>query len=472
VRQLAPSCNRRDLSRLLQLVELAYGYQPTASLRATDFVNYVSTERVSDPTADPVRVMTVHQAKGLEFDIVVLPELEASLTGQTASFVAGAPAPTKPIDRVCRYRNSDIQKLLPSEWQKVFIEATRREVTETLCELYVSVTRPIHALHMIIPPDAGKEKKTLGGLLCAALANGGPREPEKILYKHGDPQWYLQVPADGSSRILAGSAAGESRPLEIRLAPMPDGRRRGLERAAPSGLEGGPKVKLAHVLRTGNKAFEQIDWLDDGVPQEATLLRVANELGASGLDVDQVLEQFYHMLRTPQIKAILSRGSYQPPTALPFEPHIAAELAAAPLRLEVCNERRFAVRQQNRILSGSIDRLTLMYDGQRLVAADILDYKTDAVASEPIKNDSQSKGKRRAALPEGIESNPPVLEADALAAKVEFYRGQLEAYRPAVATLYGLSSDRISARLLMLGPGVVCDVKQPRTKQRKESVPK
>ena len=70
------SCDRRDQSRLQQLVELAYEYQPASTLRTDDFVRLVEQRQVADPSSADVRVMTIHQAKGLEFDIVVLPELD------------------------------------------------------------------------------------------------------------------------------------------------------------------------------------------------------------------------------------------------------------------------------------------------------------------------------------------------------------------------------------------------------------
>ena len=87
---LEPSCDRRDRSRLEQLVESGYAYEQFATLRTSDFLRYVELERVADPTAAHVRVMTVHQAKGLQFDIVVLADLDAKLVGQTGRVRRGA----------------------------------------------------------------------------------------------------------------------------------------------------------------------------------------------------------------------------------------------------------------------------------------------------------------------------------------------------------------------------------------------
>ena len=90
----------------------AYRYEPAATGRADDFVRLVSQRRVEDPSSALVRVMTVHQAKGLQFDIVVLPELDNKLTGQSPKLVVGRPRPTAEIERVCRYTNQRVQRLL------------------------------------------------------------------------------------------------------------------------------------------------------------------------------------------------------------------------------------------------------------------------------------------------------------------------------------------------------------------------
>jgi ATP-dependent exoDNAse (exonuclease V) beta subunit len=447
VREMADSVNQRDLSRLNQLVELAYGYEPTATLRTTDFVNYVESERVSDPTSDHVRVMTIHQAKGLQFDVVVLADLDSNLIRQRNAFVTGHSDPTLPVNRVCPYRNTRIQSLLPDDLRQMFRRATHRAVTESLCVLYVALTRAVHALHLIISPSKegssskeGKQKlpKSAAGLLRAALTDGRPIPPTTTLFEEGDDEWFVQSNRD---RPTAARQV-DAEPLEVRLAGRTDGRTRGLERATPSGREGGTRVQLANVLRLGNERalergtlihawFEQIRWLDEGRPDETVLRRIAAEIGVTGLNVDEQIQQFYDMLDSPQTARVLSRGSYHSTQELAFEAAVSEQLAAASLRFEVHNERRFAVREGDTILSGSIDRLVLMCHDDIPVAADVIDFKTDAVSAD---------------------------DESALAETVEYYRGQLESYRPAVAAMYGLSPERISAKLLFVGPGIVRNV--------------
>ena len=69
-----------------------------------------------------------------------------------------------------------------------------------------------------------------------------------------------------------------------------------------------------------------------------------------------------------------------------------------------------------------------MFRDYQLIAADIVDFKTDSLSA----NDRQAQLN-----------------------KVDNYRGQLDAYRPAVSQIYRLDPDRISARLAMVTAGVV-----------------
>ena len=77
----------------------------------------------------------------------------------------------------------------------------------------------------------------------------------------------------------------------------------------------------------------------------------------------------------------------------------------------------------------------MLYDGARVVAADVVDYKTDAVAQDAAPN---------------------------LDHLVAHYQPQIEAYRRAVAGMFRLDRTRIAARLVFVSPGVVRAVPAPR----------
>ena len=93
----------------------------------------------------------------------------------------------------------------------------------------------------------------------------------------------------------------------------------------------------------------------------------------------------------------------------------------------VLREYPFACRVKQTLISGVIDRLVLWSEADRIVAAELLDFKTDAVAESGA----------------------------ALEAQIAEYRPQLETYRQAVAQLFGLELSCIAARLIFLQPGLV-----------------
>ncbi len=439
---LEPSCDLRDASRLQQLVEVAFGYEPLATLRTADFLRYVELERVADPTAAGVRVMTVHQAKGLQFSIVVLPDLDAPLSGPSDPFVVGQPSPTEPINCVCLHRRESIQQLLPGALQQLFAEATRQSVEEALCVLYVAVTRAVYSLYLIVNPSSRSEKKlpkSAAGLVRAALTDGQPLTGGTVACCHGDPCWYEKI----APRPAAGQDAPQVQAVpRVKLAPMPSDSRLAL--TSPSELEGGARVRAARVLDLASSVatargtlihalFEQVDWLDDGAPDPLQLQRAALAMPAAGLDVGQQLAAFQDMLQMPAVSATLQRTFYQSPEDPGLREALAAAGAGTPLQPVACNERRFAVRDEGRLLSGIIDRLVLLYHGDQLVAADVVDYKTDSVTRD----------------------DPAQLDR-----LVEFYRPQLAAYRRAVAAIYHLPLRQICARLLFVSAGIVRNVEE------------
>ena len=447
-RLLSDVCDRRDLGRLVQLVELAYGYEPDATSRPGDFVGLVEKRRVEDPTSAPLRVMTVHQSKGLQFDVVVLPELDINLHGQTPQFVVGRNAPTEPVNRVCRYVSKTTRVLFPKSLQKMFEEQERRDVEESLCLLYVAVTRAVHALHMIVAPSSGKERAlpaTFAGVLRGALrSDTKPIGPETLVFEQGDANWASAAGKTLSAAIQATPDEETAKELVFKFADAPAGRRRGLERRSPSQLEGGPLVDLAERLRldTGEALgrgtlvhawFEQITWLEDGQPADEVLQEIGRRQGFSPGKLSHLLEQFRHVLDKPAVRNALTRSTYADKTVgeqtSPDHSscvHLAAHGDLKSPRWEVRQEYPFAVDDGEGILAGTIDRLVILYDGDRPVGADVMDFKTDAVSLDRSR---------------GIEN------------RVAVYRPQIEAYRRAVVELTGLPAERISARLLFSEAG-------------------
>jgi hypothetical protein len=386
--KLAPVCSRRDVMRLNQLVELGHQYEADATVRPSHFVQYVAAQRVADVTRADVRVMTVHQSKGLEFDIVVLPELEAKLglSGREPVVIErDALNPVGPPVRITRYPKDEL-RAMDRTLEAMHAQTASNAVRESLCVLYVAMTRAKHALHMIIPP-AKSIGASFAGILHGALNPTAAATGEAMLFEAGDAKWYEHV--DPSEPAAEPRAVVTLRP---KLAASRHDRM--IPRRAPSQLEGGVAVDLNRMLQlqagegrgygtSVHDRLAKIEWVDDSIDDPA--------------------------LTHEAIRAALRRDRYP-----------------ANANIIVRREQRFAVRLEEGLLTGAIDRLVITCDGDRATAAEILDYKTDRV------------------------DDPAALAA--------YYRPQIDAYRKAVGAMYDLPAETITARLLLLSTGDVVEM--------------
>lgn len=265
--ELRPFANEREQRRLRQLVELADVYQLALDQPRTvgherqirvpsgtsAFVERICEQRVHDPSDDPVRVMTVHQSKGLQFDVVILPDLEDQWPGQTPACVATRNHPMAPVDTVCRFVNKDVRPLFPTAIQKAFEKYLQQEVREGLCVLYVALTRAVHSLQMIISADAGeqadeatnrtveqgepdvsessvsagrpsrssKQKRTTAGMIRAALLGDVRLPAATVVFQHGEPDWLSRIskPVRGehpvvTQRSTSAASSGDANRVE------------------------------------------------------------------------------------------------------------------------------------------------------------------------------------------------------------------------------------------------------------------
>ncbi|MFT7516714.1 MAG: ATP-dependent helicase/nuclease subunit A [Myxococcota bacterium] len=141
-----------DQHRMQQLLDLASRFDQLDDKSACDFVEYIRTTKVSESAETKVRLMTIHAAKGLEFDAVILPQLEGALMGSIHRQIAIGSRPDirAPYSKLCAYPSSVYADLIPELGELEFELGVQRS-SESMSALYVALTRAVERVEMMIP---------------------------------------------------------------------------------------------------------------------------------------------------------------------------------------------------------------------------------------------------------------------------------------------------------------------------------
>ncbi|MDZ4288467.1 MAG: 3'-5' exonuclease, partial [Prosthecobacter sp.] len=356
-----------------------------------------------------IQVMTVHAAKGLEFDVVVLPRLDETAMNevrhQDLLISRDAEGRVRWVLQTPLKAYSRLDCTLAAE----LLAAERRGAFESLCRLYVAMTRTKRGLYLIaeVPPKeakALKESKLLRAVLGARQESNVMDSdlPAVVEWQTGARDWFAtcrEVPAAVPQPAAIHPPLG---PLLRATQPMP-------RRRTPSGEE--TFRLLGKVLfSAGRETGRQLGTLVHALLAEvefigATVAELQQHWHSRGLLTTSTgieaaaPQQVLHVLRSAECAA-----AFQPLT-----PHT-----------QVWRERPFDLMLDGEWVSGIFDRVMMAQDAEgRITEAWIIDFKTDDVADAP-----------------------------ALEAKVAGYEPQLALYRQTFARLTGLPETRIRTSLL------------------------
>ena len=279
------------------------------------------------PGVAAIQVMTIHKSKGLGFDVVMLPELPDRLQVPNAGDFKVA-------------RGVDWLLQVPGKWAYLAHPETKAayerwaesQKYETLCLLYVALTRAKRGLYVFLPEEPAARRGKPAGEKHATPANL-VRQSTGLELIGSDPDWSASVP---SSKKIEGG----------RVLKLPEGKPR-RSRTSPSS-EKGPAAKGGGTgRRLGvevHRLFEKIGWLSPGeVP--------AQSFSAAGKIVEDSLKA----------EAI----------------HKVFENDGA----ELYREQAFELIYQNKWMSGVVDRLHLYREAGEISRIEVIDFKTDVVKS-------------------------------------------------------------------------------------------
>ena len=428
IKAIAPQVDERQYRRCMQLLQLAQSYDVRASLRCDDFVAMVETRAVADPSASAVQVMTIHQAKGLEFDIVILPELEGELAStRTLKVVYERSGDAGPISKIARHVSKEMWSMF-DDLRPMFEQHIGRLAHESLCLLYVAVTRAREGLFMLIDPPGESSRSTparMASLVLHALCQThGPVEPDQVVFEWGDPQWLAPHPPVATAPIDPSAPHLESPQAPLQFAPTQGPLLRSASALASElagrtvgevmGLGDGPTSAWGGALRA---LFAEIGWLEDFTPDRPALI-AAVQAATPNRDEEWAaarVHEFLQILEKPVLRRALSRGS----------------APAEALRLE--RKVPFARLESGALQTGEIPRVVLEFaevlPGSGLEAqaqrATVLGFCLDAVET-----------------------------AEQAAERAAGYREPMSAWRSATAEQWGLARTDVAGVLLFVNAGV------------------
>ena len=251
-------------ARFEDLIKCAAEFEESrdATMRLSDFVDFLKNRTRRD-YAEPgvVRIMTMHQSKGLGFDHVIIPFFEPD--GLVDRRHVG-PLEGKDGEWVLDNPGSDVA----SEDSTLASAETRRQQTQrynSLCLAYVAMTRAKKALTIILHPRNAKTK---------SAATESPAKFSDLvrlvgLNTFGDREWYLKRP---EPKRGDEQGHGNGREQEMPCGKLHRARRSEIRKSRPSSLfHSGMKGDSLFAESFGKAAkrgieihalYSKVEWLD------------------------------------------------------------------------------------------------------------------------------------------------------------------------------------------------------------------
>lgn len=404
LRRLDPHLAPEDAfsrERGAQFAAAARKFDATGSRDVGEFIRFMESHSVQEAeSASVVRVMTIHKAKGLGFDLVIIPDLEGNRLDQRRDGLAVQKASDRSVEWVL-----DLPPWLFCSADEVLSAHIRTAEAEACYEqlslLYVAMTRARRAVYLIIKPPGTSASNNFPRLLTATLDEqaAAVRVGRLTLagsFSTGDSGWHLEK--DLGLRRESGEAAialietgvpvrsrrlPARRPSDTRTGGIP-----GSVLFSPAGGQAANFGAAVHAL------FASVEWW---IPEDAAAW--AGAWRQAGVD-EAVLSEVLKCLEDPALARVFVRP---------------------PGMAEVWRERSFDGVLDGVWITGVFDRVVIARDtgNGTPMQVTVVDFKTDRVG-----------------------------DCNHMRQARERHAGQLDLYRRVAAVLTGISSARIDCQLV------------------------
>ncbi len=366
-----------DQTRCRQVLALARQFDVAGGGRASSLVAAIRAARISAGRPAPVRVMTIHASKGLEYDSVILGDL-----GRCGKRPHAAPDFVREEASGEEYwvESSEVNALVTDNAVRKTRHAIR-SMSEELSLLYVGMTRARQTLDMIVTKRGPTSKSfTKSSLLELVLAPNAEATSEA-------PAWIEEHSGTAKPESPA-SALPEDPDFRQSDPPLPQKNFRPslLDRRSPSSQEGGDTVTIAKRFGSAGGSgmavgtaihawLAQVEWLDDLPDIRADDL--LQETFADWAGMDQAVAESL----LAELMSKLS-GANKALTRAFDRKAFSTSWQVPETAVQVWRERAFVVPMDKILWNGRYDRVVIARNSAGdITHAEIIDFKSDVVKS-------------------------------------------------------------------------------------------
>lgn len=318
-----------------------------------EFVEYAASRKSresSKPAA--IRVMTIHKSKGLDFDAVILPQLENTRGHEASLRLADASDGGKivmsmPPEAVCRMDAS-----LNAEFEKMASDNAMARI----CKFYVGATRAKRAVYFLSEWfDGGKKsvaKYSFERHVYDALFDGDKVRPfagTLACEAFGSLDWAAEVPPKAEvSRRVEIPALEDSHRADFSAGL-------GFSDSPSEGVRGAGATAEGRIFGTcAHRILERIEFIGGSVSEAVSRASYGLRFGAEVLE--RARECVERALSVPEVRALFLESE----------------------GLVCFREFPYAVSEEGRAASGRIDRINVFYSADgRPRRAEVIEFKTD-----------------------------------------------------------------------------------------------